>query len=40
MDVLVLIDKLDDQIHNSKRVPLTDEVRFDREEMPQVTLAS
>ncbi len=36
MDVLVLIDKLDDQIHNSKRVPLTDEVRVDREEIYDV----
>ena len=28
MDVLVLIDKLDDQIHNAKPVPLTDQVRW------------
>ena len=27
MDVLVLIDKLDDLVHNSKPVPLTDQVR-------------
>src|SRR5215211_2821388 len=27
MDVLVLIDKLDDTIHNAKPVPLTDQVR-------------
>ena len=26
MDVLVLIDKLDDLVHNAKKVPLTDEV--------------
>jgi cell division septum initiation protein DivIVA len=33
MDVLVLIDKLDDQIHNAKAVPLTDQVRVDKEEI-------
>jgi vacuolar-type H+-ATPase subunit H len=33
MDVLVLIDKLDDLVHNAKAVPLTDQVRIDREEM-------
>jgi vacuolar-type H+-ATPase subunit H len=33
MDVLVLIDKLDDLVHNSKPVPLTDQVRVDREEI-------
>jgi cell division septum initiation protein DivIVA len=33
MDVLVLIDKLDDQIHNAKPVPLTDQVRVDKEEI-------
>jgi len=33
MDVLVLIDKLDDLIHNAKPVPLTDQVRVDREEV-------
>src|SRR5438477_581314 len=33
MDVLVLIDKLDDLVHNSKAVPLTDQVRIDREEI-------
>ncbi|HEX2233264.1 MAG TPA: hypothetical protein VHG69_07860 [Thermoleophilaceae bacterium] len=33
MDVLVLIDKLDDTIHNSKPVPLTDQVRVDKEEI-------
>ena len=31
MDVLVLIDKLDDTIHNAKPVPLTDQVRVDKE---------
>ncbi len=33
MDVLVLIDKLDDLVHNAKAVPLTDQVRIDREEV-------
>src|SRR3954471_4513012 len=33
MDVLVLIDKLDDLVHNARPVPLTDEVRVDREEI-------
>ena len=33
MDVLVLIDKLDDLVHNAKQVPLTDTVRVDREEI-------
>ena len=33
MDVLVLIDKLDDTIHNAKVVPLTDTVRVDKEEV-------
>src|SRR3954467_5960393 len=33
MDVLVLIDKLDDLVHNAKAVPLTDQVRTDREEV-------
>jgi vacuolar-type H+-ATPase subunit H len=33
MDVLVLIDKLDDLIHNAKTVPLTDTVRVEKEEM-------
>lgn len=33
MDVLVLIDKLDDIIHNSRSVPLTDSVMIDREEI-------
>ncbi len=31
MDVLVLSDKLDDLVHNAKRVPLTDSVRVDKE---------
>ena len=30
MDVLVLIDKLDELVHNAKAVPLTDQVRIDR----------
>src|SRR5829696_8381138 len=33
MDVLVLIDKLDDLLHNARPVPLTDQVRVDREEI-------
>ncbi len=35
MDVLVLIDKLDDSIHNAKRtmLPGSDQVRLDREEV-------
>ncbi len=33
MDVLVLIDKLDDLIHNTRSVPLTDSVMLDREEI-------
>ena len=30
-DLLSLIDELDDLIHNAKPVPLTDQVRVDRE---------
>jgi cell division septum initiation protein DivIVA len=33
MDVLVLIDKLDDLVHNAKRVALTDQVKVDKEEI-------
>ncbi|MDA8067876.1 MAG: ATPase, partial [Actinomycetota bacterium] len=33
MDVLVLIDKLDDLVHNAKPMPLTDQVRVDKEEI-------
>src|SRR4029453_5195303 len=33
MDLLLLIDKLDDLVHNAKAVPLTDQVRIDREEI-------
>src|ERR1700753_1428006 len=33
MDGLVLIDKLDDLVHNAKAVPLADQVRIDREEI-------
>ncbi len=36
MDILVLIDKLDDLVHNAKQVPLTDQVRIDREEIYDV----
>ena len=31
MDVLVLIDALDDLVHNAKPIPLTDQVRVDKE---------
>jgi cell division septum initiation protein DivIVA len=33
VDVLVLIDRLDDLLHNAKAVPLTDQVRIEREEI-------
>jgi hypothetical protein len=33
MDVLMLIDKLDDLLHNAKQVRLRDQVRVDREEV-------
>src|SRR4249919_3618842 len=33
MDVLVLIDKLDDLVNGAKQVPLTDQVRVEREEV-------
>ena len=33
MDVLVLIDKLDDLVSDAKQVPLTDQVRVEREEI-------
>jgi len=36
MDVLVLIDRLDDLVHNAKAVPLTDQVRVDREEVYEI----
>ena len=36
MDVLVLIDRLDDLVHNAKAVPLTDQVRIDREEIYEI----
>src|SRR4051794_34279418 len=36
MDVLVLIDKLDDLVRNAKHVPLTSEVRVDKEELDDV----
>ncbi len=36
VDVLVLIDKLDDLIHNARAVPLTDQVRIDREEIYEI----
>jgi hypothetical protein len=31
--MLVLIDKLDDLIHNARPVPLTDQVRVDKQEL-------
>jgi F0F1-type ATP synthase membrane subunit b/b' len=33
MDILVLIDKLDDLVNNAKGVPMTDQVRIDRDEI-------
>src|ERR1700738_3716126 len=33
MDVLVLIEKVDELVHNAKAVPLTDQVRIDRDEI-------
>ena len=36
MDVLVLIEKLDDLVHNAKAVPLTDQERIDREEIWEI----
>src|SRR5207245_9741164 len=33
MDVLVLIDKLDDLVHNAKPVPPTDQMSVDKEEI-------
>jgi vacuolar-type H+-ATPase subunit H len=33
VDVLVLIDKLDDLVHNAKTIPLSDSVRVDKEEI-------
>ena len=33
MDALSLIDQLDDLLHNAKAVPLTSQVRVDREEV-------
>src|SRR5579871_1580129 len=36
MDVLVLIDKLDDLVHNAKTVPLTDQVRVDSDEIYEI----
>ena len=31
LEILVLIDELDDVIHNAKPVPLTDQVRIDKD---------
>jgi cell division septum initiation protein DivIVA len=36
VDVIVLIDKLDDLVHQAKAVPLTDQVRIDREEIWEI----
>jgi hypothetical protein len=36
VDVLVLIDKLDELVHSAKAVPLTDQVRIDREEIWEI----
>ena len=36
MDVLVLIDTLDDLVHSAKPIPLTDQVRVDREGIYEV----
>ena len=36
MDVLVLIDKLDEMVQNAKSVPMTDQVRIDREEIYEI----
>src|SRR5271166_5967748 len=36
MDVLVLIDKLDDLVHNAKPVPLTDQVRVAKKEAERI----
>jgi hypothetical protein len=33
LDILALIDRLDDLVHNAKGVPLTDQVRIDRAEI-------
>jgi hypothetical protein len=33
MELLVLIDKLDDMMHSARPVPLTDQVRVDKEEV-------
>jgi hypothetical protein len=36
VDLLVLIDKLDDIVHNARPVPLTDQVRVDKAELYEV----
>jgi fructose-specific phosphotransferase system component IIB len=33
MEILELLDKLDDLVHNAKTVPLTDQVRIDKQEI-------
>jgi len=36
MDALELVDRLDDLLHNAKAVPLTGQVRVDREEVSEI----
>jgi hypothetical protein len=36
LDPLDLVDKLDDLIHNAKTVPLTGQVRIDRDEFYEI----
>ena len=36
MDVLRLIDKLDDLVHNASAVPLTDQLRVDKDEIHDI----
>ena len=36
MDALTLVDQLDDLIHQAKVVPLTSQVRVDREEIYKI----
>jgi hypothetical protein len=36
LDVLVLIDKLDELVATAKNVPMTDQVRIDREELFEI----
>jgi len=36
MDVVLLIDKLDDLVHNAHAVPMTDQLRVDKEEIHEI----